>query len=44
MRKNDTEYNTEKDSSNNSNLSCRMIQTKNDTPPQQEITVSDAPT
>ena len=43
-RKNNTENNTEKDSRNSSTKLCSMIQTKHDTPPQKNITATDAPT
>ena len=33
----------EKGSSQSNDKSCRMLKTKNDTPPQKKITTSDAP-
>ena len=43
-RKNNKGYHEEKDSRDSSKKSCRMLQTKIDTPPQNKITPLDAPT
>ena len=43
-RKKNKGYHEEKDSTDSSNKSCRMLQTKNNTRPQKKIIPFDAPT
>ena len=43
-RKKNKGYHEEKDSTDSSNKSCRMLQTKIDTPPQKKTTPLSAPT